>query len=84
MLYIGKNMSQIETPYYQTFQEGKQINVKYSAFLYVPTKLMAAAVYVDQREVLIQNNCPHMTLALDKWPAVNSNYVLEAVFTGDG
>ena len=45
---------------------------------------MIAAVDIDRNEIKIQNQYPHVTLFRKKWPAVNSNYVLEVLFNEGG
>lgn len=84
VLYIGGNRSKTETQFYKNFKQGKHIPIVSKTFLYVPNKIMAAAVFPNREEILIENNCPHVTLYLGEWSAVDSNRVLENLFINGG
>ncbi|EAR95659.3 hypothetical protein TTHERM_00266700 (macronuclear) [Tetrahymena thermophila SB210] len=82
VLYIGGDVAQTQTPYYQQFQPGKEVLLESFTFVYVPERIICGPVF--PKDVLIANNCPHVTMMMGQWSAVASNYVLEALFTKDG
>lgn len=52
--------------------------------VYVPNYIICSPVFPPKDQVLIQNPIPHVTQMQGIWPAVNSNYVQEALFTSGG
>lgn len=73
-LFIGGNKKKLESPIYQSFNEGDLIQVPARGIIFVPGKIMAAVCFPKCQ---VENRFPHMTLLLGKWPAKNSNMALE-------
>jgi hypothetical protein len=78
-LYIGKDKKKTETEIYRKFKEGVKLDLITSTFVYIPGKIMSAPVFFENFN-LIENKYPHMTLLVAEYRAVDSNYVLEAIF----
>ena len=81
-LYIGKNYSQLNSYIYKNFEEGREINLSTSTFLYIPNKIMTSPVFIENFN-LIDNKYPHITLMISKFRAVDSNYLLKSLFDND-
>ena len=77
-LYIGNDLSKLNTPFYTNFEEGKKVDIKVSTLVYIPKKIIAAPVFPDYN--LIENRFPHVTIMLGKYKAVDSNFVIEALY----
>jgi hypothetical protein len=78
-LYIGKDKKKTESEIYRKFKEGAKLDLVTSTFVYIPGKIMSAPVFFEKFK-LIENKYPHMTLLVGEYRAVDSNYVLEAIF----
>ena len=75
-LFIGGNRAKLQTPQAEFHQEGKQVDVKIRAVIYVPEKLVAGICFPDCE---IENEFPHMTLMVSSgWAPVLSNAVIKA------
>jgi hypothetical protein len=77
-LYIGNDMSKLDSPIYKNFIEGVQVDLKVATFVYIPGKIIAAPVFPDYK--YIENKFPHITLFTGTYSAADSNSVLKAVF----
>jgi hypothetical protein len=80
-LYIGTDYSKLDSYIYKNFKEGMKIDLVTSTFVYIPNKIMASPVFLNYK--LIDNEFPHMTLMVGQYQAVDSNYVLKALFSKD-
>lgn len=78
-LFIGKNYSQLDSYIYKNFEEGIEMDLTTSTFVYIPNKIMSSPVFLKNFP-LIDNKYPHITLMVGKYRAVDSNYVLKALF----
>ncbi len=78
-LYIGSNYTKLDSEIYKQFTEGIQIDLESSTFIYIPGKIMSAPIFL-QNFTLIENKYPHITLMTAEYRAVDSNYVLKALF----
>ncbi len=79
-LYIGDDLSKLESKIYKNFQENEKINIEISTFIYIPGKIMLSPVFFDNFN-LIENKFPHVTLMVGEgYSAVDSNYVMSAIF----
>lgn len=78
-LYIGTNLSQLNTTIYKEFQEGIELDMKINTLVYIPGKILTSPVFYDNFN-LIDNNFPHVTLMQGEYRAVDSNYVLKSLF----
>jgi hypothetical protein len=78
--YVGNNASALQDPIYLEFKEGIKVDIDISTIIYIPQKIISAPVFPNYSP--IQNKFPHVTMLLGSYSAVDSNYVLEAVFGG--
>jgi hypothetical protein len=78
-LYIGQNYSQLNTTIYKKFYENIPIDIVTSTLIYIPKKIISGPVFFKNFD-LIQNQFPHITLMLGSYRAVDSNYVMRAIF----
>lgn len=74
-LFIGGDESKKESDIYKNFKEGTSIPIEIKAVLFVPDRILTGICFPKYE---IDNEFPHMTLMVKKWPPVNSNKVLEA------
>ena len=77
-LYIGNNETALNDSIYKNFEERVQVNFFFSNMIYIPGKILTAAVFPNYS--LIHNKFPHVTLLLGEYKAVDSNYVLKSIF----
>lgn len=80
MLYIGDDLSLLETEYYKRFVEGVHVPIQLTGVIYVPGKIITGITFPDRNALLIQNKFPHVTLMVNEWQAVHSNNLMEALF----
>ena len=50
----------------------------------MPNKIICTPAFISDPTVLIDNKIPHITLMVNEWAAVNSNFILESLFYGNG
>jgi len=81
-LYIGQDYSKLDSRIYKNFIEGINIDILGSTLIYIPEKLILSPVFFDNFD-LIDNKYPHVTLMVGEYQAVDSNYVLESVFSNN-
>lgn len=78
-LYIGKNLSKVNTTIYKNFVEGIKYSIESYTIVYIPGQLILTPVRVEDFN-LIENKYPHVTLMVGSLRAVDSNYVLRYIF----
>jgi len=65
------------SPVYRTFIEDEDIDVSIKAIVIVPGKIVTGICFPNQKIQQVENQCPHVTLAVNEWSAKHSNSVLE-------
>jgi hypothetical protein len=78
-LYIGNNLSKLESPIYKNFKGGIPVDLKIATMVYIPKRIICSPVFPNYDQ--IENKYPHVTLFTGLYPAVESNSVLAAIFS---
>ena len=59
-------------------------NLSIVALVYVPYKIITGIVEVKNKNVMIENKFPHVTLMTGDWNPFDSNHLLEKLFGKNG
>lgn len=78
-LYMGRSKAFLNHRIYKAFREGINLKININTLIYIPGKIITTPVFLENFD-LIDNKFPHMTLMLGSYKAVDSNYVLKALF----
>jgi hypothetical protein len=77
-LYIGDDLSKLDSPIYKHFKEDINVEIKISTLIFIPNKIIISPVFIENIE--FENKYPHVTLFVGKYDNFESNNVLKAVF----
>lgn len=79
--YIGDNPDAEDSDYYKQFIPNLNQDMIIHAIAICPKRVITCVMSRMDYSVPIQNNFPHMTALLGNWTAVDSNILMESLFS---
>ncbi|KRX03496.1 hypothetical protein PPERSA_02875 [Pseudocohnilembus persalinus] len=75
-----RNYKPQKKPEFINFKEGQLMDINIVGLIYIPNKIIFGIASVDQKQLMVENLCPHLTMFVKDCSPVYSNYVIHALF----